>query len=196
MRASMHVPELEEAASPSLRVRNPSWEQRKRKKKTSKNSLKIALFCLPYIERCKGTKKGTFLPTMKGLKGTKMRVNTHVPGVKPAKSSFKMVRNPSRVERERKKKFECPNKKKNNNRFLAPCEFWILNSHWQTYTPKCRGVVEEFFSRGPLRLENTLAKTLLPTTLPPSHTYIYRERATEGTGFGFGGCGQRGPSNK
>ena len=43
---------------------------------------------------------------MKGLKGTKMRVNTHVPGVKPAKSSFGKVRNPSRVERKREKNFE------------------------------------------------------------------------------------------
>ena len=58
-------------------------------------------------------KKGTFLLTMKGSKGMKMRVNTHVPGVKPAKSSFGRVRNPFRVERERKKTFEkftpkCP----------------------------------------------------------------------------------------
>ena len=51
-------------------------------------------------------KKGTFLPTMKGSNGTKMRVNTHEPEVKPAKSSFGMVRNPSRVERGRKKNFE------------------------------------------------------------------------------------------
>ena len=50
------------------------------------------------------SQKGHFFPTMKGLKGTKMRVNTHVPGVTPAKSLFRMVRNPPRVERERGKK--------------------------------------------------------------------------------------------
>ena len=68
----------------------------------------IFMYSPPYIERAygKATKKGTFLPTMKGLKGTKMRVNTHVPEVKPAKSSFGRVRNPSRVEREREKNFE------------------------------------------------------------------------------------------
>ena len=39
---------------------------------------------------------------MKGSKCTKTRANTHVTGVKPTKSLFRMVRNPSRVERERK----------------------------------------------------------------------------------------------
>ena len=61
----------------------------------------------------KGTKKGIFLPVMKGPKARKTRANMHVHGVKPAKSSFGTVRNPFRIEREREKNFEkftqkCP----------------------------------------------------------------------------------------
>ena len=52
----------------------------------------------------KGTKKGIFLPAMKGPKARKTRANMHVNGIKEAKSSFRMVINPFRFEREQKKK--------------------------------------------------------------------------------------------
>ena len=39
----------------------------------------------------KGTLKGIFDPAMKGQKVMKRKANTHVPGVKPAKSSFERV---------------------------------------------------------------------------------------------------------
>ena len=48
-------------------------------------------------------KRGIFLTAIKGPKGMKMRANAHIPGVKPAKSSFGKVRTSSRVEGERKK---------------------------------------------------------------------------------------------
>ena len=61
----------------------------------------------------KARKRGIFLPAMKGPKARETRANMHVHGVKKAKSSFRMVRNPSRVERELEKNFEkftqkCP----------------------------------------------------------------------------------------
>ena len=51
-------------------------------------------------------KKSSLLPAVKGLNSMKMSANMHVHDVKPAKSSFGRVRNPSQVERERKKIFE------------------------------------------------------------------------------------------
>ena len=43
----------------------------------------------------KARKRGTFLPAMKGPKGTKVRANTLIHGVKEAESSFGRVRNPT-----------------------------------------------------------------------------------------------------
>ena len=60
----------------------------------------------PYREHYKAMKKSSLLPAVKGLNGMKMSANMHVHGVKPAKSSFGRVRNPSRVEREWKKTLE------------------------------------------------------------------------------------------
>ena len=61
----------------------------------------------------KAQKRGISLPDMKGPKAMKTRANMNVHGVKEAKSSFRMVRNLFRVEREREKNFEkftqnCP----------------------------------------------------------------------------------------
>ena len=115
MRTTMHVPELEGATSP-LPEGQKFILRAKETKKDSKNSPPTWPLCIAlYIwkEHCKGTKKGTFLSTIKGSKGTKTRANTHIPGGEAAKSSFGRVRNPSRVEREREKNFEkftqsCP----------------------------------------------------------------------------------------
>ena len=103
-RVRAHVPGVKPAESSFRMVINPFRVERERKK-TSKDSPKIAPYSLPlYREHCKGTKKGTFLPTRKGSKGTKAMVNTHVPSGEEAKSSFGRVRNPTWVERKREKK--------------------------------------------------------------------------------------------
>ena len=86
MRVGMHETELEGAALPSLRVRNPSREQKKRNKTFEKFTSNMAFIYSPpiYIKRehGEGTKKGTFLPTTKGSKGTEMTANMHVSSVK------------------------------------------------------------------------------------------------------------------
>ena len=88
-RANMHVHGVKEAKSSFRMVTNPFRVERERKK-TSKNSPKNAPYSLPlYREHCKGTKKGTFLPTRKGSKGTKMRANTHEPEVTEYKKKKK-----------------------------------------------------------------------------------------------------------